>query len=53
MIEINKMFHTDSGEIVFEDAQGQWWRVESWNPEIGTNEPWTPTVATKIDKPED
>ncbi len=51
MIEITKMFHSGTGEVVFEDANGQWWRIESYNPEVGTAYEWMPTVATKIDKP--
>ena len=52
MIEIKKMYHTDTGEVVFEDAAGQWWQQESYNPEVGTAMEWMPVVATKIDKPE-
>ncbi len=52
MIEIKRMFHKPTGEIVFEDANGQWWQQESWNPEIGTATEWMPIIASKIDKPE-
>lgn len=51
MIEIIKMFHTGTGEIVFQDANQQWRRIESYNPEVGGAHEWMPTVATKIDDP--
>lgn len=53
MIEITRMYHTNSGEIVFEDAQSQWWKLESFNPEVGSVTHWEPVVATKTDKPEE
>lgn len=51
MIEIKRMYHTTVGTIVFEDINGQWWQQESYNPEAGAADEWTPVVASKIDKP--
>lgn len=45
------MYQKENGEIVFEDGKGQWWRFESYNPEVGTAHEWMPVVATKTEKP--
>lgn len=53
MIEIEKMYHSKNGEILFKDAKKQWWCVESFNPEVGAAREWTPVVATKVDVPDE
>ena len=52
MIEINKMFHTKTGEIIFEDINGQWWTQEYQNYGPYEGDDWYPVVVTKIDNPE-
>lgn len=56
MIEIKKMYHKKTGEIVFEDVDGQWWeqQYQDYIPEkgLGNESDWQPVVATQIEKPE-
>lgn len=54
MIEIKKMYHKKTGEIVFEDANGQWWTFEynSYDPSRSADTEWEPVIATKIDQPQ-
>lgn len=52
MTEIKTMYHNGNGEIVFQDANDRWWRLESYNPEVGTAHEWMPVVATRTDAPE-
>lgn len=57
MIEIIKMYHKRTGEIVFQDANGQWWQQEYQDFDLerglGIEKDWQPVVATKIDPPQD
>lgn len=47
------MYHKKTGEVVFEDANGQWWIQEynSYDPSRCADTIWEPVVATKIDNP--
>jgi len=51
------MFHKKTGEIVFEDVNGQWWLQEyqyQFNDiSVGNLGEWLPIVATKIEPPEE
>lgn len=53
MTEIKRMFHKSTGEIVFEDVNGDWFMQEynDYNPITSTEDEWMPVVATKIEKP--
>lgn len=47
------MYHKKTGEVVFEDVNGQWWGVEynSYDPMRSGDTEWEPVVATKIQTP--
>jgi len=55
MIEIKRMFHKKTGEIIFEDINGQWWVQEyQFNDiSVGNQGEWLPVVVTKIEKPKE
>ncbi len=48
------MYHKKTGEIVFEDANGQWWIQEysDFDPARSGDTEWIPIVATQIEKPD-
>jgi len=54
MIEIKKMFHNKTGEVIFEDIEGKWYRFDyySFDPMRSVEAEWEPVVASKIEKPE-
>lgn len=53
MIEIKRMYHSKTGEIVFEDVNDDWWQLEHnfTDISVGNQGSWEPVVATKIDRP--
>lgn len=54
MTEIKRMYHKKTGEIIFEDVNGDWFMQEysDYDPARSGDAEYMPVVVTKIEKPE-
>ena len=53
MIEINKMYHKKTGEVIMQDVEGNWFMQEyqEYEPMAGIGTEWQPVIVSKIEDP--